>query len=216
MFNPDQIQYIKVEQLELPPRRTARACPPGSFSNGVPAILIVTLIFDGTENGENVAKTVNKLTSSPRSTSTSTTGGWPARAAPRTPSQSQQHRPPTVQFMWGTYLSFDAVIQKVITKFTLFLDDGTPVRASVEVTFMQIADEGVFPNQNPTSGGRTGSGSIASGRARRSTRSPTRTSARPACGAPWRRSTGSTIPSGSRPATRSSCRPSADDLKALA
>ena len=71
-------------------------------------------------------------------------------------SQSQQHRPPTVSFMWGSYLSFDAVIQKVATRFTLFLDDGTPVRASVEVTFWQIADENVFPNQNPTSGGRTG------------------------------------------------------------
>ena len=36
------------------------------------------------------------------------------------------------------------------------VDVEGPVRASVDVTFMQIADENVFPNQNPTSGGRTG------------------------------------------------------------
>jgi hypothetical protein len=154
MFNPDQISYTKVNNWSYHPTN-GQSLPPGSFSNGSPAILVVTLIFDGTEDGANVARTVNqlnKLTKVDEHLDNGRVAGAHGAAA----SQSQQHRPPKVSFMWGNYLSFDAVIQKVFTKFTLFLDDGTPVRATVEVTFWQIADENVFPNQNPTSGGRTG------------------------------------------------------------
>ena len=38
-------------------------------------------------------------------------------------------------------------------KFTLFKNDGTPVRAQVDVTFTQYTDLDDYPRQNPTSGG---------------------------------------------------------------
>jgi nucleoid-associated protein YgaU len=38
-------------------------------------------------------------------------------------------------------------------KFTMFLKDGKPVRASVNVTFTQYKDLNDYPGQNPTSGG---------------------------------------------------------------
>lgn len=37
-------------------------------------------------------------------------------------------------------------------KFTLFTTDGTPVRATVNVTFTQYIDLDDYPGQNPTSG----------------------------------------------------------------
>lgn len=154
MFNPDQITYTKQNNWTYQPTN-GQGLPPGAFSTGLPATLLVTLIFDGTEDGKNVAKVINKLTKLTKVDEALDNGTAPrATSNARTP--SQQHRPPKVSFMWGNYLSFDAVIQKVVSKFTLFLDDGTPVRASVDVTFMQIADQDAFPNQNPTSGGRTG------------------------------------------------------------
>jgi nucleoid-associated protein YgaU len=41
-------------------------------------------------------------------------------------------------------------------KFTLFANDGTPLRATLDVTFKQIKDEGQYPRQNPSSGGNPG------------------------------------------------------------
>src|SRR5258707_308919 len=66
------------------------------------------------------------------------------------------NEPPQVEFRWGTMWSFKAVIANITQKFTLFLADGTPVRASVDVVFRQVEDEGLYPRQNPTSGGVAG------------------------------------------------------------
>ncbi len=63
-------------------------------------------------------------------------------------------RPPAVRFQWGQNIGFDAVITSIRQHFTMFLpDDGTPVRAVLDITFSQIRDSLFYPNQNPTSGG---------------------------------------------------------------
>lgn len=46
------------------------------------------------------------------------------------------HAPPRVEFRWGP-LAFKAVIERLSQKFTMFLSDGTPVRATLNVTFKQ-------------------------------------------------------------------------------
>jgi nucleoid-associated protein YgaU len=49
------------------------------------------------------------------------------------------------------------VITSVGQRFTLFLpDNGTPVRAVLDITFSQTKDEQQQPKQNPTSGGSGG------------------------------------------------------------
>ena len=154
MFNPDQITYTKSNTWNLH-HTNGQNLPEVSFASGVPATLAVTLLFDGTEDGQNVAKIINRLTELTK-VNKELKGRRSSANGGDAPSNSFQGRPPTVRFHWGNYLSFDAVVQKVISRFSMFLDDGTPVRASVDVTFMQIADENAFPTQNPTSGGRTG------------------------------------------------------------
>ena len=47
------------------------------------------------------------------------------------------HAPPPVRFVWGR-LSFDAVIEKITQKHTLFRLDGTPSRATLSVTFKEF------------------------------------------------------------------------------
>jgi len=155
MFNPDQIKYTKVNTWNYQ-ATNGQTLPPGSFSNSAPAKLDVTLWFDGTEKGEDVSKMVDKLASFMKVDTSLANGAAAGSPRGHGQSQSQQHRPPTVTFLWGTYLSFVAVITNILGQFTLFLDDGTPVRASVAVTFQQIGDKDVFEPQNPTSGGRTG------------------------------------------------------------
>jgi nucleoid-associated protein YgaU len=65
-------------------------------------------------------------------------------------------RPPFVRFHWGKAWSFVGVITNIQEKFTLFKSDGTPVRATLNITFQQLKDEGTMPAQNPTSGGLEG------------------------------------------------------------
>jgi len=53
------------------------------------------------------------------------------------------HAPPICEFTWGPPLGtpegiqFKGIIEKVSQKFTYFLDDGTPVRATLNVTFKE-------------------------------------------------------------------------------
>lgn len=53
------------------------------------------------------------------------------------------HAPPIVEFTWGPPIGtpegiqFTGIIEKVSQKFTYFLDDGTPVRATLSVTFKE-------------------------------------------------------------------------------
>jgi Contractile injection system tube protein len=48
-------------------------------------------------------------------------------------------RPPMVQLEWGTTLTFRGVIESIDTKYTLFLPDGTPVRATTTVMLKEAA-----------------------------------------------------------------------------
>jgi nucleoid-associated protein YgaU len=53
------------------------------------------------------------------------------------------HAPPVCEFTWGPPLGtpkglqFAGIIEKVSQKFTYFLDDGTPVRATLNLTFKE-------------------------------------------------------------------------------
>jgi nucleoid-associated protein YgaU len=72
--------------------------------------------------------------------------------------KSKKARPPKVLFMWGTSPSeakftFQSVVQSVSAKYTLFLANGTPVRATLNVTLLQVEDGTDLGSQNPTSGG---------------------------------------------------------------
>jgi hypothetical protein len=63
-------------------------------------------------------------------------------------------RPPRVSFRCGRVFSFKAVITNVTQVFTLFWEDGRPVRAKVNISFLQVESSSTFPAQNPTSMGQ--------------------------------------------------------------
>lgn len=47
------------------------------------------------------------------------------------------HRPPTVKFCWGK-LQFYGYLANVRANYTMFLSDGTPVRAKLDVSFQSL------------------------------------------------------------------------------
>jgi len=65
--------------------------------------------------------------------------------------KTKKGRPPTVRFQWGKTVGFNAVITNISQRFSLFLPDGTPVRAVLDVSFQEVEED--YKKQNPTSGG---------------------------------------------------------------
>jgi hypothetical protein len=59
------------------------------------------------------------------------------------------HAPPICKVSWGTFI-FQAVLDHVNGKFTLFLSDGTPVRATLTVTFKEYIDVDALVRTQPT------------------------------------------------------------------
>jgi len=56
----------------------------------------------------------------------------------------EKHRPPLLLVSWGeSALSFQCVLEQMEQRYTMFLNNGTPVRAMVNVTFKEID-----PHQN--------------------------------------------------------------------
>lgn len=52
---------------------------------------------------------------------------------------SDLHAPPICVFKWGDF-EFDCIIERVTKKFTMFLPDGIPVRATLSVTLKEYKD----------------------------------------------------------------------------
>lgn len=143
-FNPTEYTFSKSLNWQVPKKKGANV-PPLEFNGGNPTDLKVSLLFDTYETGEDVRKKY-------------TNAIWDLAMvnAQKKDPKTKKGQPPKCEFRWGTMWSFKAVVGAVTAKYTMFLPDGTPVRATLDVTFKQIEDEGLYPKQNPTSGGVPG------------------------------------------------------------
>jgi hypothetical protein len=132
LFNPTDYS------LEISNNFQASA-PPGlnnpilQFVNGNSDMLTMELFFDTWTDGDrgDVSELIKKLTALVRI-------------------DGKTHAPPRVEFRWGLF-SFKAVVEKLTQRFTMFLSDGTPVRATVGITFKQykpLAEQLTDPRRN--------------------------------------------------------------------
>lgn len=149
-FNPKEYSFQKTNNWEQK-KTSGGNVPQISFSGGSPATLQMELYFDtySKATGGAKPKDVRKVY---------TDKLWKLMMVePKTVNaKTKKGRPPRVRFQWGEAWSFNAVITSVTQKFTLFSPDGTPVRATCNVSFQQEKDEALLPAQNPTSGGFAG------------------------------------------------------------
>ncbi|GAB4276323.1 MAG: LysM peptidoglycan-binding domain-containing protein [Candidatus Promineifilaceae bacterium] len=137
MFNPYEYTVSKSNTYQETSQNRA-STPEVEFTKAGPQTLKLKLTFDTYETGEDVSQITNKL--------------WKFMEPKEEGRENEKSPPPQVAFEWGVF-RFIAVITSMTQKFTLFKNDGTPVRASVDVTFTQHKDVNDYPNQNPTSGG---------------------------------------------------------------
>src|SRR5579859_665344 len=146
LFRPKEYTFSKQNSWT---RSTAigQTMQPPQYKSGEPMTLKMDLVFDTYEEPAGS-----------RDVRTRTDGLWkmmnvaPQKKEPNT----KKSEPPHVEFRWGTTWTFQAVITSITQQFTLFDPDGTPVRATVSLQFMQAEQTGKYPGQNPTSGGHDG------------------------------------------------------------
>lgn len=140
MFNPKEYTFSKQNkwnEKDVEKQGVSHL----KFGGGAPANLKLQLLFDTYEAhahsqaGDDVRKY--------------TKGLWDMM----TIEKGKDGEPPHCQFKWGELWSFEAVIESISQKFTLFDSKGTPLRAILDVSFKQTKDQGQYPRQNPTSGG---------------------------------------------------------------
>ena len=144
MFRPKEYTFSKSNSWTRGQVK-GKNTPELEFSGGQPTTLTLELFFDTYESGKDVRKAY-------------TNAIWDLTMVnPKTKDpKTHKGRPPMCEFRWGSMWSFKAVITSINQKFTLFLPDGTPVRATLNVTFQQVEEEGIYPRQNPTTGGGYG------------------------------------------------------------
>lgn len=149
MFNPKEYTFSKTNNWSEKPAK-GKDVAHLEFSGGAPAQLTLQLLFDTYEaHGQNGAgDDVRSYTK----------GLWDMMKVSNGNKNTATGKgePPHCRFEWGSLWSFEAVITSMSQKFTLFANDGTPLRATLDVTFKQIKDEGQYPRQNPSSGGNPG------------------------------------------------------------
>lgn len=64
--------------------------------------------------------------------------------------KTMRKRPPFLLFQWGDDYKFKAVLTSLSVRYTLFKESGEPVRATADISLLQVADE-QQPGTNPTS-----------------------------------------------------------------
>ncbi len=139
MFNPFEYTVSKTNTYGEKSQNRSDV-PEVEFKKAGAQTLKLSLVFDSYEADEDVSLETNKL--------------WKLMEAKTRQGGNRNRKipPPEVAFEWGVF-KFVAVVTNMTQKFTLFKQDGTPVRAKVDVTFTQHKDLNDYPSQNPTSGG---------------------------------------------------------------
>ena len=148
-----QPQGVLARQVGRRGTRRRRSPTRRSRSSGKPSpmTLSVTLQFDTYEERVSVR---DKYVKSPREA-----GDDAQRSAKDGKSQRPTRRsasPPVILFVWGRF-TFKGVVESLSQKYTMFLADGTPVRAECALKMRNVLDSKIDDDRNTgPAGGRLG------------------------------------------------------------
>ncbi|MGJ7506594.1 CIS tube protein [Variovorax sp. GT1P44] len=127
MFNPNRLTVSR--SVSWPNQNAAkRDTPESQFIGGEPATLSVDLFFDtyDTDEEQSQKKSVKKLYTDKLLHLTTVE------------QHGKIHRPPVCRLTWGEQaMFFQGVLQQIETQFTMFVENGLPVRATNRCTFKQ-------------------------------------------------------------------------------
>jgi hypothetical protein len=143
MLNPTQLAFARTVkwQSEQGGRGEKTALPKVNFSGVDPYKLTLNqLVFDTYEERQSVMRYIQKLKKGVESP------------------DGQNKRPPVYILMWGGKSSFPCVMTSLSYKLDMFLPDGTPVRALVDISLQEVDMENPPGDRNSKSKGAARSG----------------------------------------------------------
>ncbi|MEW6231992.1 MAG: peptidoglycan-binding protein, partial [Chloroflexota bacterium] len=144
LFNPTEYSISKQNQWSVSGAKRGRDVATLEFGGGQPKQITLQLFFDAYEQeGGDVREYTDGLLKLMQIDQTLKSSN----------PNSGKGQPPKCRLQWGRVWSFNCVIENMTQKFTLFRDDGRPVRATVDLTLRQAEDENELPGQNPTTEG---------------------------------------------------------------
>ena len=124
MFNPNKLAINRSAQWASQ-SPAGRDNPELHFTGAQPTTLAIDLLFDTYDSPELEKKSVNEYTSKLLHLTTVEMHGG-------------KHRPPVCRLRWGrTGVFFQGVLQQLDQTFTMFMENGTPVRATAHCVFQQ-------------------------------------------------------------------------------
>lgn len=130
MFNPTKLSFNRSVQINASQgARTGKGLPKVSFQSIDPYKLTISdILFDTYEEGTSVLWYINKL-----------------KKAVEFP--DGQEVPPVYLFTWGAQEYLRCFVQQLSYELTMFLPDGTPVRAAANLTLHEV--DILIPPGNP-------------------------------------------------------------------
>ena len=135
LFNPKELSIEKTNlfaEVDIP----RLSAPVFQFVRGNARSVTMDLFFDTYEQGTDVRLFTDRIT------------GWdagsmfsnlPNAAKGLMDIDSDLHTPPVCIFIWGAFI-FQCVIERVTKRFTMFLPEGIPVRATLNVTLKECRE----------------------------------------------------------------------------
>jgi len=129
LFNPEKFTVERSNQfneVDIP----GKSSPILQFVKGSARTLTMDIFFDTYETNEDVRIFTDLIT------------GWESqnkKAKGLMDIDPDLHTPPICNFIWGDFI-FTCIIERVSKNFTMFISDGTPVRATLNVTLKECAE----------------------------------------------------------------------------
>lgn len=120
-FNPNRLSFSRTVNWRT--QDAKRDSPEVQFTGAQPSTLTIDLFFDTYDSPEPTKDDVRKQTDRLFKLTTVELHG-------------KMHRPPVCRLRWGSMgRIFQGILQSLEQQLTLFMDDGTPVRATSHCTF---------------------------------------------------------------------------------
>jgi len=143
-YNPTEYSISKSATWNRPSTRAAESSTPPEFTGSNPMTISMEIFLDCFEDPiGDVSPDVMALMSWTKPTAMSLMRGLP--------------QPPLLRFVWGAnpvLQMFQGYLKSVQARYTMFRIDGTPLRATANISLEEVTPE--LPGQNPSSGALEG------------------------------------------------------------
>ena len=143
-FNPKEYTTAKSATWTRPTNKASKHATAPEFGGVQPQTVTMELFFDDWEHPGDLVKDIEILM------------GW-LKPSDESINQSKKPQPQILKFQWGANQSlsmFHGYLKSVSVKYTMFKSDGTPVRATANISMEEVPTDPKATN--PTSGSIAG------------------------------------------------------------